>query len=264
MTGTVEGFAEGWYADPHGGALLRWWDGVQWTEHTHAAAQAAPEPAAVAAEPSAAVSGPAAAPQEAPADVPAPTPAVTAESAVTLSAAQAAQLERMASFGGLIRRSFDWALYVPVTIWLVGWTLSRVILVIPLIGWVFALWGFIGTIAVALAALIISPVLALVMLPVALLTKRPRLKQDIASGRATRTDGTFLVVERSYGGTIAVGSHKYDLDKDRLAALRPVLLGNNERKEYGLQGTIVHAVTSRELLAAYDASGRVLFDSAPA
>ncbi|PWI41713.1 phospholipid scramblase-related protein [Streptomyces sp. ICBB 8177] len=30
----------GWYADPHGTPnLLRWWDGSQWTEHTHAGTQ---------------------------------------------------------------------------------------------------------------------------------------------------------------------------------------------------------------------------------
>jgi uncharacterized RDD family membrane protein YckC len=26
----------GWYADPHGQAQLRWWDGRAWSEHTHA------------------------------------------------------------------------------------------------------------------------------------------------------------------------------------------------------------------------------------
>ncbi len=26
-----------WYPDPYGGAELRWWDGTQWTEHTHTA-----------------------------------------------------------------------------------------------------------------------------------------------------------------------------------------------------------------------------------
>ncbi|MFJ6214163.1 phospholipid scramblase-related protein [Streptomyces sp. NPDC092296] len=26
----------GWYPDPHGAAGLRWWDGSQWTDHTHA------------------------------------------------------------------------------------------------------------------------------------------------------------------------------------------------------------------------------------
>jgi MFS family permease len=28
---------QGWYADPGGGAGLRWWDGTQWTEHLHGA-----------------------------------------------------------------------------------------------------------------------------------------------------------------------------------------------------------------------------------
>jgi hypothetical protein len=25
----------GWYADPHGLAALRWWDGHGWTDHVH-------------------------------------------------------------------------------------------------------------------------------------------------------------------------------------------------------------------------------------
>jgi uncharacterized protein YxjI len=34
----------GWYADPHGAPdLLRYWDGAQWTQHTHPAPQAAPQ-----------------------------------------------------------------------------------------------------------------------------------------------------------------------------------------------------------------------------
>lgn len=29
----------GWYPDPHGQPVLRWWDGVSWNEQTQAAAQ---------------------------------------------------------------------------------------------------------------------------------------------------------------------------------------------------------------------------------
>jgi len=32
----------GWYADPHGGPDLRWWDGSSWTEHTTPPVDAAP------------------------------------------------------------------------------------------------------------------------------------------------------------------------------------------------------------------------------
>ena len=32
----------GWYPDPHGAPGLRWWDGSQWTEHTHPAVDGAP------------------------------------------------------------------------------------------------------------------------------------------------------------------------------------------------------------------------------
>ncbi|MFJ4713346.1 phospholipid scramblase-related protein [Streptomyces sp. NPDC088785] len=37
----------GWYPDPHGvPQTLRWWDGSQWTDHTHAAPAEQPAPAA--------------------------------------------------------------------------------------------------------------------------------------------------------------------------------------------------------------------------
>jgi hypothetical protein len=29
--------APGWYIDPEDTALLRWWDGSQWSEHRHSA-----------------------------------------------------------------------------------------------------------------------------------------------------------------------------------------------------------------------------------
>src|SRR5688500_3826655 len=42
-----------WYPDPKGEAELRYWDGTQWTEHTHSA-QAPAQPAPAAPPPSAA------------------------------------------------------------------------------------------------------------------------------------------------------------------------------------------------------------------
>jgi uncharacterized protein YxjI len=61
----------GWYADPHGAPdLLRYWDGAQWTQHTHPAPQAAqprqapqPQPAQAAPFPPAGQYPPAQAPQ---------------------------------------------------------------------------------------------------------------------------------------------------------------------------------------------------------
>jgi hypothetical protein len=42
MTDSRGGPAAGWYPDPAGQPMMRWWDGVRWTEHL----QAAPPPAA--------------------------------------------------------------------------------------------------------------------------------------------------------------------------------------------------------------------------
>ncbi|MGH2905785.1 MAG: DUF2510 domain-containing protein [Solirubrobacterales bacterium] len=37
----------GWHPDPHGTGMLRWWDGMQWTQHTHAMPVQQPVAAAV-------------------------------------------------------------------------------------------------------------------------------------------------------------------------------------------------------------------------
>ncbi|MEW1890884.1 phospholipid scramblase-related protein [Streptomyces sp. NBC_00523] len=43
---TQSNVSAGWYPDPHGAPqLLRYWDGSQWTEHTHSADGQAPAPA---------------------------------------------------------------------------------------------------------------------------------------------------------------------------------------------------------------------------
>jgi Protein of unknown function (DUF2510) len=60
----------GWYADPHGGPDLRWWDGSSWTEHTSppvaAASTSTPDPAAASGASGEQWAAPAAAPTAAP------------------------------------------------------------------------------------------------------------------------------------------------------------------------------------------------------
>jgi hypothetical protein len=61
----------GWYADPHGGPDLRWWDGSTWTEHTSPPVGAAPSATTpVPAADAAAAADPWAAPVGAPAGAP--------------------------------------------------------------------------------------------------------------------------------------------------------------------------------------------------
>ncbi len=65
----------GWYADPHGGPDLRWWDGSSWTEHTSPPVGAAPtDTTAAPATAAATTAAPAADPWAAPVGAPAATP----------------------------------------------------------------------------------------------------------------------------------------------------------------------------------------------
>ena len=62
----------GWYADPHGGPDLRWWDGSSWTEHTSPPVGAAPSDTTPA--PAGAAAAPAPDPWAAPVGAPARAP----------------------------------------------------------------------------------------------------------------------------------------------------------------------------------------------
>ncbi|MFF7362108.1 phospholipid scramblase-related protein [Streptomyces sp. NPDC008125] len=77
---TTSNIPAGWFPDPHGATeLLRYWDGSQWTEHTHPAAGAQP-------------TAPAGSPQAAAVKAPAPQAAVPQQQAAPGQTAQPGQI----------------------------------------------------------------------------------------------------------------------------------------------------------------------------
>ncbi|MGW2277919.1 phospholipid scramblase-related protein [Streptomyces sp. NPDC001770] len=77
---TTSNIPAGWFPDPHGATeLLRYWDGSQWTEHTHPAAGTQP-------------TAPAGSPQAAAVQAPAPRAAVPQQQSAPAQAAQPGQI----------------------------------------------------------------------------------------------------------------------------------------------------------------------------
>jgi hypothetical protein len=244
--------AAGWFNDPSGEPQLRYWDGTQWTNHVHPLAP----PASVA--PSGTGNGHTATPPVAEVEQVGPTPVTTAEAAEALSEKQVAYLTEQLQFGALVKRAFGWAAMAPLIVAALGAGLVRLTLYIPLFGWVFALWGIVGTIAAVLATGIAIPLLALVLLPVVLLVKRPRLRQDLESGKAIRQRGTFVVEDPKVGmAQLRTGSGKsFDLTSGQLAKLVDVLPASGD--VHVLTGSLVKTVETSLILGLYDESGREL------
>jgi hypothetical protein len=180
-------------------------------------------------------------------------------SEVPLTQGQLNHLRLETRFRSHFGRAFEWAITVPVAIWMLGSGLAGLVGWIPLIGWVGAFWGYFGAILLGVPALVLTPLLALLLLPVSLLRIGPRIRRDIAGGVATRLEGTFAVTDNGSGGTLEVGDASYDLDAGQIDSLRPPADGA-AMDEWVVSGAIVCAPSTNELLAVYGDRGELLID----
>ena len=235
----------GWYPDPWGQAQQRYWDGTQWTGHTHGG-ESGPPPAPAPVQPAAVAQ--------------APTPETTETREVPLSQAQVSFLTSQLTVGALAKRAFGWAIATPFVVAALGYTLIRMVVWVPLFGWVFALWGIAGTIVAVIAAAIVTPLIALVLLPVAMLVTRPKLRDDLESGQAIRQTGTFVIDEKVGTAQLRTGTgESIDLSSAQRKTLEDVLPAVGDVRV--LEGALTKTTRTSLLLGLCDANGRELLSA---
>jgi hypothetical protein len=240
---------------------MRYWDGREWTAHTHSDGNAS-APSANGGAPTAGVA-PAtpAAPTPEVALEPAPTPETTGVNEVALSEAQVAFLTSQLTLRGLVKRTLGWAITVPFIVGALGYGLIRLVGWIPLFGWIFALWGIVGTIAAVIAGIIVTPLVALVLLPIVMLVTRPKLREDLASGRAIRQAGRFVIEEQKVGpAQLRTGTGKsFDLTGSQVETLKDILPAVGDVRV--LNGSLMKTTRTSLMLGLYDESGRELLSA---
>ncbi|MFL5911078.1 MAG: hypothetical protein ACJ768_10970 [Gaiellaceae bacterium] len=197
----------------------------------------------------------------APTATPAPAPAAEREE-IALAPAHSEYLKSEASFGSLAALAFRVSLAAPLFLFGIFVGITKLVSRVPLIGWLLAIYGLIGTVAAVVAGIAAIPVVFLVLLPMVLFGRRAKLNRDVSAARAVRQSGTFQVIEGAGGGALVSTLKKFRLSKTELDGLKPALV---EGEEFAtLSGTVVSAANAGDLLAAYDESGRQLIGVAQA
>jgi hypothetical protein len=176
---------------------------------------------------------------------------------VPLSPAHAGYLASEAGFATLIRLAFRVSLATPILLFALCVALTKRVARVPLIGWLLGICGAILTVLGVILGVLAVPLVFLAVLPVVLLNRRSKLREDLAANSALRQSGSFQVSEDGRGGAALVSTHKrFRLSRDELEGLRPALTGGEQGTT--LIGAVVHAANAGDLLAAYDDSGRQL------
>ncbi|MFL5884728.1 MAG: hypothetical protein ACJ77M_06620 [Thermoleophilaceae bacterium] len=181
---------------------------------------------------------------------------------IPLSPAQTDYLTGEASFGALARLAFRVSLAVPLLLFGVCTSLTKLVARVPVIGWLLGIYGILLTVVAVVAGIVLIPVAFLVLLPAVLFGRRTKLRQDVARAAGVRQDGVFQVAENGAGGTLLSEVKKFRLSKTELDGLRPALTAGEDGAT--LTGALVHALNSGDLLAAYDESGEQLIGVAAA
>jgi hypothetical protein len=197
---------------------------------------------------------------------------------ILLSEEQRAYLTSQIGVGVLARRALASAAMTPVVLSGFVRGLRRLrwfwlVYTIPLIGLLVLIYGFIAIFAAAFVGVLAIPVVFLVTLPVALFAKRPKLRADLASGRALRYSGSFRVKLGTYKlsradlrrrATLICDDAKFDVSMAHLQSLAPALVDpDSSTGVVTLHGTIERTVHHPMLLRVRDRTGCDLFTVGP-
>src|SRR5436309_4631744 len=157
------------------------------------------------------------------APVAAPTLAAEREE-IALEPAHAEYLRNEPSFGALAALALRVSLAAPLFLLGIFVGITRLVSRVPLIGWLLAIYAFIGTVVGVVVGIAAIPVVFLVLLPVVLFGRRNKLNQDVSTGRAVRQSGTFQVTESPGGGALQSSLKRFRLSKAQVEGLKPALV----------------------------------------
>jgi hypothetical protein len=197
---------------------------------------------------------------------------------IPLSEEQRAYLTSQIGVGVLARRALAGAAMTPIVLSDVVIGLRRLrwmwlVDAIPLMGFLVWFYSFIAIFAALFVGVVAIPVVFLVTLPLALLAKRPKLRADLASGRALRCSGSFPVklgtnklsrADLRRRSTLICDDAKFDVRTADLKSIAPALVFSDPNGEVAtLHGTIEWTVHHPMLLRVRDQTGHDLFTVGP-
>jgi hypothetical protein len=173
---------------------------------------------------------------------------------VPLTGQQRSALELRARPGRIVGQAALVALAVPLVIAYAILSITRVAARIPLVGWLLVVYGLTLAVFSSVAAVLAIPIVFACAVPTLLLTRRSKLRADLAGGIAVQRTGTFPVTDRKAGGTITCGEDKLRLSSKEMAQLRPAL----QQQPGGgksLVGAVSYGEHSRAVLEIRDSGG---------
>lgn len=173
-----------------------------------------------------------------------------------LTHAQRSALQARGTPSKMIGQAALVAIALPLVLAYALIAIARIAARIPLIGWLLGLYGVILAVGIAIMAAFASPLVFAGAIPVLLITRRSKLRADLAGGIGVVSSGTFEVADRKARGTLACGEVKLSLTSKEMAQLRPALKPTGQGQTFS--GTLTYAPRSRAVLLVCDSAGAAL------